>query len=114
MVAVNQASFAGRWYTAKELQVASLQLCEACRGANTLHLWVDGDIPTTLLPTEDALHAHREGGHSSRVPRLQARRVAWGLPSVDLWSSSIDTLAAVEELYFGFVFNGNLKARGWP
>ncbi|CAM9173977.1 unnamed protein product, partial [Hapterophycus canaliculatus] len=112
IVAVNQASDMRHWYTVtKEFQLASMQVCEACRGAHTVHLRVDGNIPKTLLPAPGAPRANPEGGVSSRVPRLRVLRVTWARPSVDLLSSPIDALA---ELSFGPYFNQPVECVAWP
>lgn len=115
IVAVNQASDTRQWYTAtNELQLASLQLCKACRGARTLPLRVDDNTPPTLLADMDGPHPNPEKRVSSRVPRLRARRVTWDLPSLDLLIDAIDTFAEVEQLRFGDSFNGSLDIRAWP
>ncbi|CAN0033793.1 unnamed protein product [Scytosiphon promiscuus] len=115
VVAVHQASEIRRWYTVtNELQVASLQLCEACRGAQTAHLRVDGGIPASLLAAVDTPHAKPEGGVSSRVPRLRARRVRWLLPSLSLLCNATYTFAQLEELYIGDTFDRSLVPQAWP
>lgn len=114
-MAVNQASDMIQWYTVtKELQQASLELCEACRSAHSVHLWVDEDTPATLLAAVRSAHAEPAGGVSSRVPRLRARLVTWELSCIDLFSDRVDTFAPVEELRFGDAFNGNLDVQSWP
>ncbi|CAN0017014.1 unnamed protein product [Scytosiphon promiscuus] len=115
IVAINQAPDVRQWYTGtKELQLASLQLCKACRIAHTVHLRVDGDIPTTLLGGLDAHDGKPGGGVSSRISRPQARRVTWKLQSGDLLTEAIDVWVAVEELYFGTGFTGRLAVKAWP
>ncbi|CAN0214875.1 unnamed protein product [Scytosiphon promiscuus] len=115
VVTVDQASDTAQWYTvAKQLQLVSLELCEACRAAHTFHLRVDDDTPTTLLATVDDPYPTDEEGLSSRVPRLRARRVTWELPSLYLLGSQIEAFADMEELYFDSGFNGSLAVRAWP
>eukprot|EP00752_Nemacystus_decipiens_P008223 g7353.t1 len=57
IVTLNQACEGERWLAStKELQLASLQFCVACRDMPTLHLRVNRDIPDWLLtvPTDAA------------------------------------------------------------
>ncbi|CAM9373459.1 unnamed protein product [Scytosiphon promiscuus] len=115
VVAIDQASDARRWYTAtKELQLSSFSLCEACRGAHTVHLRVDTRTPTTLLESVDAPRQNPDGGVLSRVPRLRGRRVTWKLPSADLLSNRMEALSEAEELYFCDPFDASLEIRAWP
>ncbi|CAM9373308.1 unnamed protein product [Scytosiphon promiscuus] len=115
VVAINQASDMRRWYTVtKELQLASLELCGACRGAHTVSLIVGGDTPTTLLAEVDAPRAHPEEAQASRVPQVRARRVTWGMASLDLLNNPIASLTVAEELCFRDAFNGSLEVRAWP
>lgn len=111
IVAVKWASDMRTWSATKELQLASFQLCAAFRGANAVHLRVDGDTPAPLLAVVGAPYG---GDVSSRVPRVRARRVTWELLSVDLLSILIDPWIEVEELYFGSAFDGSLDVRVWP
>lgn len=114
IVSINQSSDMRQWYTVtKELQLASLQLCEACRRAQSVHLRVDDDIPTTLLAEVGACHVHHEGSPSSRVPRLRVRGVTWELLSLDLLSNPDDIFAEGEEMRFVGAFDSNLEVRGW-
>ncbi|CAN0171863.1 unnamed protein product [Scytosiphon promiscuus] len=115
VVAVNQVSERSRWYTeTKELQLSSLQLCEACRIAHNVHLRVHPGTPTALLAAVESPHDNADEGVLSRVPRLQARRLKWLLPSLDLLSKAEDNFAQVEELHFGDAFNSSLVLRTWP
>ncbi|CAN0022744.1 unnamed protein product [Ectocarpus sp. 6 AP-2014] len=50
VVALNETCNGKSWYTStKELQLASLEFCVACRNYQTLHLKVDAQIPRRLL-----------------------------------------------------------------
>lgn len=114
-MAFNQAFDMRQWYiVAKELQLASLQLCKECRSAHAVHPRVDSDMPTNLLAPVDVSDASPEGNVSSWVPRLRARRVKWELPSVHLLSNPSNGFAEVEELYFGDDFNNSLEGLVWP
>ncbi|CAN0214804.1 unnamed protein product [Scytosiphon promiscuus] len=114
IVAINQATDMGQWYTAtKELQLASLELCRTCRSAHTVHLRVDGDTPSTLLASVCA-DADHGGRLTSRVPQPRARVLTWEQPSLALLGDPIETFADTEELYFGCDFKGTLTIRAWP
>ncbi|CAN0253896.1 unnamed protein product [Scytosiphon promiscuus] len=114
-VSINQAGGTRQWYTeTKELQLASLQICRACRGAHTVHLRVDRDIPSTVLATVDGSHRNSRRVIPPRVPRLRVRRVTWNLPSIDLMSDFMDALVEVEELFFGDAFDRSVAIRAWP
>lgn len=114
VVAINQASSARQWYTmTPELQLASLQLCEACRGAHAVHLRVNGDSMATLLSAGDDAHSNHDELDSLQIPRLRARRVTWELPSADFMSRLPDTLD-VEELCLRDDFNSSLEVPAWP
>lgn len=111
IVAVNQAYDMRKWYTpTNELQLACLQLREVCRGAHTLRVRVDGDIPTTLLAV-DTPRVNLERRVFSRVPRLRPGRLTWLLPSAEVLSSPLYAFAGVEELYFGDAFDSSLDIR---
>ncbi|CAN0202468.1 unnamed protein product [Scytosiphon promiscuus] len=115
VVAIDQASDMREWYTeTKELLQTSLKLCEACRGAHTVHLRVDDDTPTTLLATVDAPDAQAGRGVLSRVRRPRARRVTWKLSSVELLGNPMGVWDALEELRFGVGFNTDLTVLEWP
>ncbi|CAM9963794.1 unnamed protein product, partial [Ectocarpus fasciculatus] len=75
-VALNETCDGKRWYTStKELQLASLELCIACRSYRMLHLNIDAEVPRRLLAAADAPPPHRKRLCGTRVPRLKARRV---------------------------------------
>lgn len=111
-VTVSQASGMRQWYTTTMgLQLASLELCQTCRGSDTVYLRVDGNTLTSLLASVNVLHTKPERRDSSRVPRLRAYRLTWELSSLDLLSIGVDTFAEVEELCFSTSFNGSLEVR---
>lgn len=117
MVALNQACDGQRWYTStKELQLASLQFCVACRNVTTLHLRVDLSIPRRLLAAADARSPDwREGrGSTTRVPRLRARAVTWNISSSVKLDSALYALTEVEVFEFGRSFYGSIEDVAWP
>lgn len=60
------------WYTSTaQLQLASYDLCVACRAVPTLHLTVDGGMPARLKTNEAA---------GSRLPAFRPRGITWNLP----------------------------------
>lgn len=65
-----------QWYTSTtQLQLASYDLCVACRAVPTLHLTVDGGMPARLKKTSPA---------GSRLPPLRPRGITWNLPTFAL------------------------------
>ncbi|CAN0470839.1 unnamed protein product [Ectocarpus sp. 12 AP-2014] len=86
VVALNQACDGQRkrWYTSTlELQLVSLELCGASRGAQLLHVRVNGRTPPTLWSshTSHTTLSQRspEVGTSNRVPAVQAFGWTWAL-----------------------------------
>lgn len=108
-MALNQASDVEAWYAStKNLHLASLPFCAACRSVATLHLKVDADTPEQLVaapPLDD---------EEERVPRLRARRVTWMLPTAEMLSKPIYALADVRVWAFGVFFNDSLEDMVWP
>ena len=123
-VTLNQVCDGKQWLAStKELQLASLQFCAACREMPTLHLRVDRSTPERLLtaPAEDtavdleaAVVAGGAGKTANRVPRLRARAVTWDLPTAERLGSPIDALASVEVIKFAGGFNGSVRSVAWP
>ncbi|CAM9965343.1 unnamed protein product, partial [Scytosiphon promiscuus] len=84
MVALNQSCDGKSWYTStKELQLASLTFCGACRSVTTLTLKVDVDMPRSLMAAADAPAPSPKRLCATRVPRLRARRVVWEMPTAE-------------------------------
>lgn len=82
VVALKQACDGGekRWYgSTRELQLASLTFCRACRSVPTMHVRVDGQAPPSVwyshqspaLPNPRSSRVHV----SSRVPVVRAPRL---------------------------------------
>ncbi|CAM9655716.1 unnamed protein product, partial [Ectocarpus sp. 12 AP-2014] len=87
VVALNQAHDGQekRWYVSTlELQLVSLELCEACRKAETLHVRVDQDAPPCLWSSRTSPTTRSQHGSdvciSSRVPAVWAFGWTWNLP----------------------------------
>ncbi|CBJ33433.1 expressed unknown protein [Ectocarpus siliculosus] len=102
VIALNETCNGESWYTStKELQLASLEFCVACRNYQTLHLKVDAQIPRRLLARADAPPPHPELLCRTRVPRLRARRVTWGMRKAAELSIPIFAMTDVDCLKFG-------------
>lgn len=114
-VALSQTCEGDRWYTStKELQLASLDFCHACRSVTTLSLTVNDAIPRRLLAAADAPLPNRKRLCPSRVPRLRARRVWWGLPTAAELRKPTFSLADATEMYFDDDFADSLDGIAWP
>eukprot|EP00903_Cladosiphon_okamuranus_P011541 g10866.t1 len=103
------------WITSiKELQMASLLFCAACRDVPTRRLGVSRRIPPHLLSADDNANAavaacslkrhscDSEQPGRSRVPRLRVRAVTWRLPSPAALSRPMFALRDAEEIRFIF------------
>lgn len=113
--ALDQTCNGGEWYTStKELQLVSLQFCTTCRGATTLTLRVNADIPRRLLAAADAPSRNRKRLCRTRVPRLRVRRVVWKLPTAAELRMPIYALAEAHEMHFRRTFVDSLEGIVWP
>ncbi|CAM9504949.1 unnamed protein product, partial [Ectocarpus fasciculatus] len=114
-VALNETWDGKSWYTStKELQLASLEFCTACRNYQTLHLNVDSQISRRLLAAADAPPPHPNRLCGTRVPRLRARRATWNMPTAREWREPVFAMTDVDHLEFGDAFRGSLDAVAWP
>ncbi|CAN0558407.1 unnamed protein product [Ectocarpus sp. 12 AP-2014] len=114
-VALGETRDGKSWYTStKELQLASLEFCMACRAYKTLHLIVDVRIPRMLLAAADGPLRHPKRLSRTRVPRLIARHVTWNMPTAAELRSPIFALMELDHLEFGGAFEGSLEAVTWP
>ncbi|CAN0429376.1 unnamed protein product, partial [Ectocarpus sp. 12 AP-2014] len=114
-VALGETRDGKSWYTStKELQLASLEFCMACRAYKTLHLIVDVRIPRMLLAAADGPVRHPKRLSRTRVPRLRARHVTWNMPTAAELRSPIFALMELDHLEFGGAFEGSLDAVTWP
>ncbi|CAN0339036.1 unnamed protein product, partial [Ectocarpus sp. 12 AP-2014] len=115
IVALNETCDGKSWYTStKELQLASLEFCIACRNYQTVQLKVDAQIPRRLLAGADAPPPHPKRLCRTRVPRLRARRVSWNMRTAAELRNPIFAMTDADCLEFGRVFNGSLEAVAWP
>ncbi|CAM9452720.1 unnamed protein product [Ascophyllum nodosum] len=113
-VALSATCDGNQWFAStKELQLASLDFCIACRGANTLRLRVDGDTPPTLLAVTQ-LPSGPKGKRSTRLPRFRAHDVTWKLPSAAELRVEIHALIYTRSWVFGAEFDKSLDAVVWP
>ncbi|CAN0035741.1 unnamed protein product [Ectocarpus fasciculatus] len=115
VVTLNETCDGTSWYTSTvELQLASLEICVACRTYRTMHLKVDPNIPRWLLAASDAQPPHPTRLGRTRVPRLKARRVTWNMRTAEALVNPILTMTDVDCLKFGHDFEGSLEAVTWP
>ncbi|CAM9664753.1 unnamed protein product [Scytosiphon promiscuus] len=114
-VALGQTCDGKSWYTStKELQLASLPFCAACRSVTTLALVVNDKTPRTLMAVADAPLPSWRRLCASRVPRLRARRVWWNLQTATDLKKSIDAVADATEIFFARDFVDSLTGIVWP
>ncbi|CAM9636191.1 unnamed protein product [Ectocarpus sp. 13 AM-2016] len=103
------------WYTSiKELQLASLKFCIACRNYQTVQLKVDAQTPRRLLAAADDPPPHPKRLCRTRVPRLRARRVSWNMRTAAELRNPIFAMTDADCLEFGLDFEGSLDAVAWP
>lgn len=124
VVALSQGCEGGekRWYTSTmELQLASLEICRACRSVPSLSVRVEPRTPVSLwhrasIHTGINARISKESRLSSRVPVVRALRLVWTLPAqvleqsaaIELWQwSSILHLR-------GSVFARSVELLTWP
>ena len=116
-MALNQTSAGDPWYVSKtQLQLASIQLCVACRRSATFRLKINDHIPHRLLAYADAPAPTLERGCrlSPRVPRLKARIVAWHRRSCQELRRPVYALTEAQFLLFGSGFDESVDDVSWP
>lgn len=127
-VALTATSCKQGWYTStKELQLASLSCCVACRSVRTLRLPVDMSVPHRFwvdgaIGRGPAVDDTRQGAgasastkrhNSSRVPAIKVHTVEWKLPpSMLAWGGDIFT--NMECLILDGGFNDSVDEVVWP
>ena len=118
VIALNQACddrVNKRWYTStKELQLASLEFCTACRSVPTLHVKVEKGTPTRLWMSaagRETRNATRL--NATRVPVIRAHAVTWKLSASALRSMG-DVLSKAKRFMFGDAFNCDVRGVTWP
>ena len=117
IIALNQACDGNRcWYTStKQLQLASMEFCTACRSVPTLCVNVEKDTPTRLwaggAPGRETRNAKRLS--ATRVSVVQALEVTWKLPASALRRMG-DVLAKVKRFAFDDAFDGDVRGVVWP
>ncbi|CAM9957256.1 unnamed protein product [Ectocarpus sp. 4 AP-2014] len=103
------------WYTStRELQLASLDLCIACRNYPTVRLNVEAHTPRRLLAATDAPPPNPKRLFKTRVPRLRACRVAWNMVTAAELRFPMFVMTDVDCLKFGKDFQGGLEDVAWP
>ncbi|CAM9100303.1 unnamed protein product, partial [Hapterophycus canaliculatus] len=119
LAVVLNASCDGKgWFpSTRQLQLASLQLCVACRSVPSLRLEVDMTVPHRLWVDPSGQGAcspgHRLQTRPSRVPSARLHTVLWRMPaSLLMWSSGV--LADLKCLIFTDEFNDAVDEVVWP
>eukprot|EP00903_Cladosiphon_okamuranus_P019553 g17984.t1 len=103
------------WYTStRQLQLASLEFCTACRSVPTLIVTVEKDTPTRLWMDDPA----RESGSAkrlaaTRVPVIRAHAVTWKLSASALRSMG-HVLSKAKRFRLFHYFNGDVRGVTWP
>ena len=116
-MALNQACDRQPWYTSiRELQLATIPFCVACRTVTTVHLTVDNETPPHLLAAADATLAMHgsENPVTARLPRLRALAVTWERDSSVELATPIYALADVDTFTFFADFNDSIANVAWP
>ncbi|CAM9210436.1 unnamed protein product [Sphacelaria rigidula] len=120
-IALNEASSWGESFLpTKQLQLASLQLCIACRCVSTLCVKFDECTPRRLWtdPGEQSstpTARRMDRSHKSRVPLLRAHSVVcMSSAGADIMSRETNVQNNVRNLYFDSMFDGSLDNAVWP
>ena len=132
-VALNQAYDGELGYVpTRNLQLASVQLCVACRSSATLRVRVDDATPHTLLTTSNSPQASlrspngletgsptgsREaaGCGATRVPPVRAHTVVWERSApTSAQTAEMELLRGARSLQLGRAFSGGLESVAWP
>ena len=105
-----------QWFAStRQLQLASFELCKACRSFPTLHLRVDESTPRGLLgAAEVPAPSPGRSGSTRLLPRLKARGVTWKLSSTARLNRPLYALAKAEFMVFGWKFDDSPEAIVWP
>lgn len=137
IVALSQPCGGQRWYTSTaQLQLASPQLCVACRGVATLQLKVTTHTPRFLWAGPTASRTRSIKRRSlDRVPLLRPRGVRWDVPAVmsaatthpfsdvvsvafgSRFTARLDDLLLprrIKAVHFGSSFNRSIAHISWP
>ncbi|CAM9161457.1 unnamed protein product [Ectocarpus sp. 13 AM-2016] len=115
IVALNETCDGKSWYAStKELQLASMEFCIACRNVQTMHLKVDAQIPRRLLAAADTPLRRSKRLGRTLVPRLSARRVSWNMKTAAELRYPIFAIQDVDCMKFGMDFEGSVETVAWP
>lgn len=116
IVALGKPLDGKEWYTStSQLQLASLQVCMACRSVPRMHhLRVEVGTPRHLWVSVTRLRTYNEMQPiTTRVPTFRPRKVTWNIPAATLDAAS-DPLASMECIKFGDRFDGSFDGIVWP
>lgn len=71
----------GNWYLSTlQLQLASFEVCVACRRLRTLRVTVDRRMPLSLWGDDDVVQDDAKAPKRRRLPSLRAYAVSWKMP----------------------------------
>ena len=103
------------WYTStKELQLASLEFCAACRNTPTMCVTVEEGTPARLWMRTAALETRSAKRlNSTRVPVVRADGVVWKRSGWALQTMG-DVLSEAKSFSFGHEFDGDIRGVAWP
>lgn len=117
-MALSQAYDRQGWYAStRELQLASLPFCVACRNVATLRLRIDDYTPPHLLApacAADTAPAASEDRGTVRIPRLRALAVTWERNSSAELDSPLYALAEADVFTFFESFDCSVASVAWP
>lgn len=109
IVAIN-----ARWFACtKQLQLASLSLCEESRSVASLHLRNHATTPGQLLTAADTVPGGPNKQDSTRVPPFRARRVTWKRSSAVMLSRPMRAFSGLEVLKFGPDATSSVQTWAW-
>ncbi|CAN0464092.1 unnamed protein product, partial [Ectocarpus sp. 12 AP-2014] len=123
VVALSQACEGGRkrWYASTlELQLASLDICRACRSISTLHVRVEDETPRSVWCPHEVQTGPDKGSSkirlANRVPVVRALQLTWALPMEDLLRTAAIELWTSSECLelLGSLCAASLRSVIWP
>lgn len=109
-VALNHTSGVEGWcIPTKQLQLASLPLCVACRSVRTLALKIKYGTPRRLLADANSSPPKPGQAGYTRVPRFRARGVHWNSFSFNALRPPMYSLTHVEFMDFCYSFGDRIE-----
>eukprot|EP00904_Undaria_pinnatifida_P001034 jgi/Undpi1/10931/HiC_scaffold_3.g01457.m1 len=117
-----------QWFDSTvNLQLASVQLCSACRYTRKYHVRVPWGTPQWMWAPALRQHAYSlldgrvrapwqdDVEQPERVPALRVRGITWGLSTTSaLFLERNEFVAGLENVVFGDYFNDDISGVVWP